>query len=155
MVTQPERIRGQSHSFDSDIWSLGLTIAQLGMGIFPFTLKPEFTIWSMFEYLEETGDEPFPIDEKEFSPEFKSFIYQCMTFDRKKRPSASQLMNHPWITKYKKDEEKMRKSIEKWIYRRYIAVKRHNMKQKQKEKESSSSSASQEQQQQSPSSSKR
>ncbi|KAG2386718.1 hypothetical protein C9374_002462 [Naegleria lovaniensis] len=140
----PERIRGQSHSFDSDIWSLGLTIAQLGMGIFPFTLKPEFTIWSMFEHLEETGSEPFPIDEKEYSPEFKSFVYQCMTFDRKKRPSASQLMNHPWITKYKKDEEKMRKSVEKWVYRRYIAVKRHNVKQKQKE--ASSSSSSQEQQ---------
>ncbi|KAL9654270.1 hypothetical protein ABK040_010302 [Willaertia magna] len=120
----PERIRGQSHSFDSDIWSLGLTVAQLCMGFFPFILKPEFTIWSMFEYLEETKDDPFPIDEKDFTPEFKSFVFQCMTFDRKQRPSASQLLNHPWILKYKKTEDKMVKSIEKWIYKRYIAVKK-------------------------------
>jgi len=85
----------------------------------------------MFEYLEETGDRPFPMDEKEYSPEFQSFVYQCMAFDRKKRPSASQLMNHPWIEKFKKDEEKMRKSVEKWIYRRYIAVKIHQKKEKE------------------------
>jgi serine/threonine protein kinase len=32
----PERIQGLPHSFDSDLWSLGLTIMECALGIFPY-----------------------------------------------------------------------------------------------------------------------
>ena len=32
----PERIRGERYSFDSDIWSLGLTVVEAASGRFPY-----------------------------------------------------------------------------------------------------------------------
>lgn len=32
----PERIRGEKYSFDSDIWSLGLTLVECAIGSFPY-----------------------------------------------------------------------------------------------------------------------
>ena len=32
----PERIRGERYSFDSDIWSLGLTVVEAAIGRFPY-----------------------------------------------------------------------------------------------------------------------
>ena len=32
----PERINGKPHSFDSDVWSLGLTLAECALGRFPY-----------------------------------------------------------------------------------------------------------------------
>ena len=32
----PERIRGEKYSFDSDIWSLGLTLVECAIGRFPY-----------------------------------------------------------------------------------------------------------------------
>lgn len=42
----PERIRGDKYSFDSDIWSLGLTLVECAIGRFPYppqvSLRPIF-----------------------------------------------------------------------------------------------------------------
>lgn len=35
----PERIKGLEHTFNSDIWSIGVTVAQCALGYFPFELK--------------------------------------------------------------------------------------------------------------------
>ena len=35
----PERIQGHPHSFDSDLWSLGLTLVEMSLGYFPYA-KP-------------------------------------------------------------------------------------------------------------------
>jgi serine/threonine protein kinase len=35
----PERIKGSDHSLDSDIWALGVTLAECALGRFPFDLK--------------------------------------------------------------------------------------------------------------------
>ncbi len=32
----PERIKGDSYSFDSDLWSLGLTLVECALGRFPY-----------------------------------------------------------------------------------------------------------------------
>ena len=35
---------------------------------------------------------------KDTSKEAKDFVKKCCTFKVKSRPSASELLNHPWIT---------------------------------------------------------
>jgi serine/threonine protein kinase len=35
----PERIQGRSYTILSDIWSFGLTIVELALGAYPYTLK--------------------------------------------------------------------------------------------------------------------
>lgn len=56
----PERIQGHSHSFDSDIWSFGLTLMECAIGFFPYikpaapaaeagttTRRPSFSFWDI------------------------------------------------------------------------------------------------------------
>jgi mitogen-activated protein kinase kinase 1 len=35
----PERLKGEEYSYDSDIWSFGLTIAECALGEFPINIK--------------------------------------------------------------------------------------------------------------------
>ncbi|KAM1410710.1 hypothetical protein ACFX1X_023718 [Malus domestica] len=46
-------------------------------------------------------DDPSPTPSKhQFSPEFCSFIEACLQKDADERPTAEQLLSHPFITKY-------------------------------------------------------
>lgn len=40
-AAQPERIQGAPYSWTSDIWSLGLTLAEIAMNRFPFPPEGE------------------------------------------------------------------------------------------------------------------
>ena len=42
----PERIRGDKYSFDSDIWSLGLTLVECAIGRFPY--PPQVSLCLLF-----------------------------------------------------------------------------------------------------------
>lgn len=95
----PERIKGQPHSFDSDIWAFGITIAEAFLGFFPFILHSNASIWDVMNFLEQTNEAPFPLDGA--SDDFKDFVYSMLRFNRKDRPSAASLLEHPFITKYK------------------------------------------------------
>jgi serine/threonine protein kinase len=96
----PERIKGQAHSFDSDIWAIGLTIVTCGLGKFPFELK-EFTIWEMMKYLENKKLVDM-LPKNNFSEEMMQFISACLSFDPKDRPLAKDLLKYDWIVKNKK-----------------------------------------------------
>jgi serine/threonine protein kinase len=43
MYMSPERLKGEEHGFDSDIWSLGVSIAECAIGRFPFDLERMLT----------------------------------------------------------------------------------------------------------------
>lgn len=114
-----ERIKGQPHSYDSDIWSFGLTIATCALGKFPYELK-EGTIWEMMKYL-ETGKFIDHFSQDKFSSDFIQFITDCTDIDPKKRPKAKDLLEYNWIKKYKGVKEG---SIKHWVYDNYILVKK-------------------------------
>ncbi|KAG2388845.1 hypothetical protein C9374_000284 [Naegleria lovaniensis] len=114
----PERIKGQPHSYDSDIWAFGLTVAEMFLGFFPFILSSSSTIWDMINHLEKTNEAPFPLEGA--SDDFKDFVYSTLRFHRKERPSAASLLSHPFITKYK---HKKPSFVEKWLYYSYIIPK--------------------------------
>ncbi|KEG11326.1 protein kinase [Trypanosoma grayi] len=94
----PERIKAQPYSFSSDIWSVGLTIAECALGMYPFgSIKN-----NLFELLQviATGDAKidWTADGRQHSPELIDFIDQCLR-PLDSRPTATELLHHPFIQK--------------------------------------------------------
>ncbi|KAF6136974.1 hypothetical protein GIB67_030738 [Kingdonia uniflora] len=98
----PERIRNETYSYPADIWSLGLALFECGTGEFPYTANngPVNLMLQASSFLFILYD-PSPSPSKSlFSPEFCSFIDACLVKDANVRPTAEQLLSHPFIRKY-------------------------------------------------------
>jgi len=93
----PERLRGNSYSYPADIWSLGITVATIALGFFPFETQCEYT-QALFH------DEPFinllfP-DHNDVSPLVYDFVKHCVGRDPAARSSANELLSHPLIKSF-------------------------------------------------------
>ncbi|BBN01469.1 mitogen-activated protein kinase kinase 3 [Marchantia polymorpha subsp. ruderalis] len=102
----PERISGSTYGFDSDIWSLGLTLLECALGRFPYQPPGNEEGWSNFyELLQTIVEQPPPVAPPgRFSPEFCSFIAACMQKEPRERMSAADLLNHPFLRRYENEE---------------------------------------------------
>ncbi|KAF5207643.1 Mitogen-activated protein kinase kinase [Thalictrum thalictroides] len=92
----PERIRNESYSYPADIWSLGLALFECGTGEFPYTAN-DGPVNLMLQILYDPSPSP---SAKSFSPEFCSFIDACLLKDANARPTAEQLLSHPFVRIY-------------------------------------------------------
>ncbi|GAM26482.1 hypothetical protein SAMD00019534_096570 [Acytostelium subglobosum LB1] len=109
----PERISGKSYSYDSDIWSLGLTILECALGRYPYIRDDNngtmltvesmgLNFWTLLDFIIK---EPVPfLPPDRFSVEFCSFISDCLQKEPEERPSAASLLRHPFIKKYQNDD---------------------------------------------------
>lgn len=96
----PERFSEESYDSKSDIWSFGLVMLECAIGQFPYPL-PEQEDGGFFTLMQTIVDQPPPSAPSDrFSPEFCSFISSCLQKDPKARPSAQQLMEHPFLSMY-------------------------------------------------------
>ena len=93
----PERINGESYSFASDIWSLGLTCLSLSLGRFPIHEEKSKGYWGVVGIAmgQVVPDAP----PESFSDEFCHFIGECLRLDPELRPTALHLLTHPFLTK--------------------------------------------------------
>jgi len=90
--TPPEMIYGLPHSYQSDIWSMGVCLLEL------FLLKPPFSgypIKCMFEAATNGLTEQVPFTS---SDDAKDFMSKCLTQNPKNRPLTNELLEHPWVT---------------------------------------------------------
>jgi len=94
----PERIKGNAHSANSDIWALGLVIMECAIGVFPYKESVSF-----FELLRTIVDAEAPKPPDTFSPEFSDFIAKCLQKVDTDRSESSALLLHPWVTKFDQD----------------------------------------------------
>ncbi|XP_014501350.1 mitogen-activated protein kinase kinase 2 isoform X2 [Vigna radiata var. radiata] len=101
---EPERITTNQSGYDykSDIWSLGLILLKCATGQFPYTPPDQREGWeNIFQLIEVIVEKPSPTAPPEdFSPEFCSFISACLQKNPRDRPSARDLINHPFIKLY-------------------------------------------------------
>ncbi|KAF5277247.1 hypothetical protein FQR65_LT00355 [Abscondita terminalis] len=116
----PERLQGTHYSVQSDIWSLGLSLVEMAIGMYPIPPPDTKTIAAMFgqhdgdspshtngprpmaifELLDYIVNEPPPkLPAGFFSSEFKDFVDRCLKKHPDERADLKTLMNHEWIRK--------------------------------------------------------
>lgn len=120
----PERLKGEQYSFAADIWSYGLTIAEMAMGSSPYDSQhvqgrtTEARFWSLLEHV--TGEAPVI----ELPPHLEgapaNFIRSCLKKDPACRPTCTELLEHPFLTSTspssgRTEEENDREIIKDWL----------------------------------------
>jgi len=91
----PERIQGLKYSYNSDVWSLGITLIEAALGKYPYPNSDG----KFYQLLDTIIEDPVPELPDRFSPEFKDFISLCLKKNPSERPQAQELMEHPFVTK--------------------------------------------------------
>ncbi|KAJ3552071.1 hypothetical protein NPX13_g11203 [Xylaria arbuscula] len=107
----PERISGGSfmasgasdgtYSVQSDIWSLGLTIIECGMGKYPYPPDVSSTIFSQLSAIVD-GDPPDLPDT--YSQAARTFVLGCLNKKPSLRPNYQKLLTSEWLNGLSKPE---------------------------------------------------
>ncbi|XP_016387841.1 mitogen-activated protein kinase kinase kinase 19-like [Sinocyclocheilus rhinocerous] len=90
----PEVISETGHGRKSDIWSIGCTVYEMATGKPPLAHMNKMA--ALFYIGAQKGLMPSLTDD--FSTHAKSFVKACLTRDPKQRPSAEELLRHPYIS---------------------------------------------------------
>ena len=102
----PEIIVNNEYTNKVDIWSLGITCIELAEGLPPYHNKYP---WMAMQLIKNNPIRNLSNIEL-WSQEFNDFVRLCLTYDSKIRPSATQLLSHPFVVKssgnYKYQEQK-------------------------------------------------
>lgn len=93
----PERIdpRQSSKDYDtrSDIWSLGITLVEVGCCCYPYKLS-----FNPFELIHQIiHEEPPKLPKGKYSEFFENFVKNCLTKEKKHRATYQDLLVHPFL----------------------------------------------------------
>ncbi|KAF2070357.1 hypothetical protein CYY_008328 [Polysphondylium violaceum] len=91
----PEQIQEKPHGLSTDIWSLGMVVAEMMKGVVP---HHKSKIKAMF--LTGSAGIKFTKEKKwssHWSNELFEFLETCLQTDPSKRPTPTQLLEHPFI----------------------------------------------------------
>jgi len=89
----PEVVKGKEYTCKVDIWSLGVMGLELVEGEPPY--MNESMLKALFKIAKE-GLPPFKNPES-MSGDLKNFIRTCCTMDSEARPSAAEMLKHPFM----------------------------------------------------------
>jgi serine/threonine protein kinase len=91
----PEIIQEVGHDFKADIWSLGISAIEMAEGQPPLSdINPMRVI-----FLIPSRPSPKLQDQARWSPEFHDFLARALNKNPAKRPTAQELLSHPFIVR--------------------------------------------------------
>ncbi|TKY59566.1 Mitogen-activated protein kinase kinase kinase 1 [Spatholobus suberectus] len=91
MAPEVVNLKNQGYGLAADIWSLGCTVLEM------LTRKPPYSDLEGMQALFRIGrGEPPPIPEY-LSKDARDFILQCLQVNPNNRPTAAQLLDHPFL----------------------------------------------------------
>ncbi|KAM8895132.1 dual specificity mitogen-activated protein kinase kinase 5 [Spinachia spinachia] len=98
----PERISGEQYGIHADVWSLGISLMELALGMFPYPQiqKNQGSLMplQLLQCIVDEDPPVFPVGQ--FSEKFVNFITQCMRRQPKERPAPNNLMDHSFIAQF-------------------------------------------------------
>ncbi|KAL2467523.1 mitogen-activated protein kinase kinase kinase 1-like [Forsythia ovata] len=87
----PEVVRCLGYGLAADIWSLGCTVLEMLTRSFPYSnMEPMSALYR----IGRGGLPPIP---ESLSSDARNFILKCLQVDANVRPTASQLLDHPFV----------------------------------------------------------
>jgi serine/threonine protein kinase len=93
LYMSPERLQGSStYGFEADIWSFGLTIYSCVVGELPHKNLSQFDLIQTV-----TTENPPRLDRNIYPSDVCEFVALCLEKDPKHRPTAKQLLKHPFL----------------------------------------------------------
>ncbi|XP_077240206.1 mitogen-activated protein kinase kinase kinase NPK1-like isoform X3 [Tasmannia lanceolata] len=90
----PEVILQTGHGFSADIWSVGCTVIEMATGKPPWSQQYQ-EVAALFHVGTTKSHPPIP---EHLSLEANDFLLKCLQKDPILRPSASDLLQHPFVT---------------------------------------------------------
>eukprot|EP01120_Amphizonella_sp_Union-15-10_P005838 TRINITY_DN1786_c0_g6_i1.p1 TRINITY_DN1786_c0_g6~~TRINITY_DN1786_c0_g6_i1.p1 ORF type:complete len:122 (-),score=21.52 TRINITY_DN1786_c0_g6_i1:79-444(-) len=91
----PEVIRGQAYGTKVDIWGLGIMLMEMAEGDPPYMEHPPLRAL----FLITTKGIPDLQHKEKWSFEMRDFLSRCLQVKATLRPSANELLKHPFLEK--------------------------------------------------------
>lgn len=92
----PEVIKNEAYGTKADIWSVGCTVVEMLNGGHPPWHEKFDNVYTAMYFIANTTEIPSNIP-SDVSDTCRDFLSRCFERDVTKRPSALELMSHPWL----------------------------------------------------------
>ena len=95
----PERVRGESYGFSSDVWSLGLIALEVAIGQYPYPGARNY-----FDLVQTIIEGPLPTEKPEVQqrlpPDLLQLVHGCLSKSAHERPDVITLTRYPFLVRH-------------------------------------------------------